>query len=88
MTSNVALGIDIGGSGIKGALVDLTAGDFATDRVRIETPEESTPAIVAAVVGEIVSRFDAQLGDGPIGLTDLQLGKTPSNTIIDNILGR
>ena len=69
MTRNVALGIDIGGSGIKGALVDLDAGDFASDRLRIETPQESTPANVAAVVGEIVTNFADELGDGPIGLT-------------------
>ncbi len=69
MTSNFALGIDIGGSGIKGALVDLTAGDFATERLRIDTPSESTPANVAAIVGEIVENFAEQLGDGPIGIT-------------------
>lgn len=69
MTSNFALGIDIGGSGIKGAVVDLTAGDFATERLRIDTPSESTPANVAAVVGEIVDNFADQLGDGPIGIT-------------------
>ena len=69
MTSNFALGIDIGGSGIKGALVDLTAGDFATERLRIDTPSESTPANVAAIVGEIVENFADQLGDGPIGIT-------------------
>lgn len=69
MTSNYALGIDIGGSGIKGALVDLTLGEFATDRLRIDTPSESTPANVAAVVGEIVENFADQLGDGPVGIT-------------------
>jgi polyphosphate glucokinase len=63
------LGIDIGGSGIKGALVDLTAGDFATDRVRIPTPAASTPANVADVVAEIVAEFSGQMGDGPIGIT-------------------
>ncbi len=67
--TNYALGIDIGGSGIKGALVDLTAGDFATERLRIDTPAESTPANVAAVVGEIVNNFAEQLGDGPVGVT-------------------
>ncbi len=69
MQTQPVLGIDIGGSGIKGALVDLDAGDFATERVRIPTPAESTPANVAAVVAEIVSGFSGQMGDGPIGVT-------------------
>jgi len=69
MTNNLALGIDIGGSGIKGALVDLAKGDFAGERLRIDTPQESTPANVAAVVAQIVSSFAKELGDGPIGLT-------------------
>lgn len=62
MATKHALGIDIGGSGIKGALVDLDAGDFAAERLRIDTPQESTPANVAAVVGQIVSQFESELG--------------------------
>ena len=38
MTDRPVLGIDIGGSGIKGAPVDLTAGEFAKKRLRIDTP--------------------------------------------------
>ncbi|MFT3860656.1 polyphosphate--glucose phosphotransferase [Micropruina sp.] len=86
MATNIALGIDIGGSGIKGALVDLHAGDFASERLRIETPQKSTPANVAAVVGEIVANFADQLGDGPIGLTIpaiVQHGVTVSAANID-----
>ncbi len=64
-----ALGIDIGSAGIKGAIVDLKKGEFATDRLRIETPGESTPANVARVVKEIVDSFAADLDDGPIGIT-------------------
>ena len=63
------LGIDVGGSGIKGALVDLTAGEFASDRVRIPTPEKSTPANCAEVIGRIIHHFAADLGDEPIGVT-------------------
>jgi polyphosphate glucokinase len=63
------LGIDIGGSGIKGAPVDLTTGELTVDRFKIETPSPSTPKKVAAVVGEIVDRFADQLGDGPVGVT-------------------
>src|SRR5919112_2617354 len=63
------LGIDIGGSGIKGAPVDLTTGEMITDRLKIATPEKSTPKNVAAVVGEIVDHFSDQIGDGPLGVT-------------------
>ena len=69
MQNQPVLGIDIGGSGIKGALVDLDAGDFATERVRIPTPAASTPANVAGVVARIVEQFADQMGDGPIGVT-------------------
>jgi len=51
-------GIDIGGSGIKGAPVDLAEGAFADDRVRIDTPEPSTPDNVLDVVLEILARFE------------------------------
>ena len=46
---SVACGIDIGGSGVKSALVELATGTFIGERVRIDTPEESTPAAVAEV---------------------------------------
>ncbi len=63
------LGIDIGGSGIKGAPVDLDAGKFARDRLRIQTPAESTPAAVADVVARIAEHFERDTGDSPIGVT-------------------
>ena len=69
MQNEFVLGIDIGGSGIKGALVDLAAGDFATQRLRIPTPAASTPSNVADVVAEIVSEFSSEMGSGPIGIT-------------------
>src|SRR5581483_2671174 len=60
------LGIDIGGSGIKGAPVDLEQGRFAVDRVRIPTPEGAPPGPVAEVVAKVVSSFET---DGPFGCT-------------------
>lgn len=63
------LGIDIGGSGIKGAPVDLTTGELVTKRLRIATPSTSTPKNVAEVVAQIVDHFSEQIGDGPIGIT-------------------
>ena len=67
-TTAHAFGIDIGGSGIKGAPVDLRTGEFAADRVRIPTPETSTPANVARVVAEVVRSFDLP-DDVPVGVT-------------------
>ena len=61
------LGIDIGGSGIKGAPVDLDAGRFTQDRLRIPTPEGGEPDDVAKVVAEIVAHFPDV--DGPVGCT-------------------
>jgi polyphosphate glucokinase len=62
-------GIDIGGSGIKGAPVDLSGGHFAAERQRIPTPSPSTPGAVADVVAQIVESFGAGSGDKPIGVT-------------------
>ncbi|MBX9243399.1 ROK family protein [Actinotalea ferrariae] len=63
-----AFGIDIGGSGIKGAPVDLAKGEFAADRVRIPTPQPSTPEAVARTVGDLFDSFDLP-ADLPIGVT-------------------
>ena len=63
------LGIDVGGSGIKGAPVDLSQGSFAAKRLRIETPSPSTPEAVADVIDQIVDHFDDVRGDSPIGVT-------------------
>lgn len=51
------LGIDIGGSGIKGAPVDLTSGTLIAERHRIPTPQPSTPQAVALVVRELCEHF-------------------------------
>lgn len=66
--STKAFGIDIGGSGIKGAPVDLTTGQFAAERHRIPTPKPSTPQAVAGTVAELVAHFDVP-ADMPLGLT-------------------
>ena len=67
--ATLTLGIDVGGSGIKGAAVDLETGEFATDRLRIPTPKKSTPDNVATVVAEIVDHFADVVGDAAIGVT-------------------
>ena len=83
---STVLGIDIGGSGVKGAPVDLEAGDFAADRFRIETPERSTPDNVVRIVGEIIDHFADTLGDAPVGITvpaPVRHGVTPMMANLD-----
>ena len=61
-----ALGIDIGGSGIKGAPVDLTTGELVAKRKRIKTPDSSTPDTVTDILREII---DYHGYEGPVGVT-------------------
>ena len=60
------LGIDIGGTGIKGAPVDVETGALLAERFRIPTPQPSLPNAVADVVGEIAQHFNYR---GPTGVT-------------------
>ncbi len=60
-------GIDFGGTGIKGAPVDLDAGDFAQERVRIPTPSPSTPQSVASVLADLLKEFPES--SAPVGVT-------------------
>ncbi len=62
--SSQALGIDIGGTGIKGAVVDLDTGQLVTDRYRVPTPVPSTPQNVSAVINKIVKVHG---WSGPVG---------------------
>ena len=62
-----ALGIDIGGTGIKGALVDTVSGELLTDRIKLPTPEGGAPDDIVKTVTKII----AQLGAGddvPVGV--------------------
>ncbi|GAB7191289.1 ROK family protein [Kineococcus sp. NUM-3379] len=61
------LGVDIGGSGIKAAPVDLLAGAFAAERVRIPTPRPASAANIAPVVSTAVNTFADY--SGPVGIT-------------------
>jgi polyphosphate glucokinase len=64
----VGFGIDIGGSGIKGAPVDLSTGELVAERLRIPTPSPSKPGAVAETVAELVAGFDIPAAT-PVGLT-------------------
>lgn len=52
------LGIDVGGSGIKGAVVDVRTGEIISERLRLPTPQPATPEEIAQVVSEMVMHFD------------------------------
>jgi len=59
------LGIDIGGSGIKGAVVDLGDGSILGDRLKIKTPQPATPARIVATVEHLVETLSYT---GPVGI--------------------
>lgn len=61
----ITLGIDIGGSGIKGALVDTEKGELLTDRLRVPTPQPAKPKPMINAIKAIVKHFDYK---GPIGV--------------------
>ncbi|MEX0428558.1 polyphosphate--glucose phosphotransferase [Nocardioides sp. DS6] len=63
----VPFGIDFGGTGIKGAPIDLATGTFAAERVRIKTPAKSVPDAIAAIFVELLGHFPDCTG--PVGVT-------------------
>jgi polyphosphate glucokinase len=65
--SDLPFGIDFGGTGIKGAPVDLVEGAFAAERERIKTPSPSTPEAVAEIFVELLGRFPDS--SAPVGVT-------------------
>jgi polyphosphate glucokinase len=66
MGETLGFGVDIGGSGIKGGVVDLGDGKLVGERIRIPTPDPSKPDAVADVVKHIVDEFG---WTGPVGVT-------------------
>lgn len=59
------LGIDIGGSGMKAAVVDVGKGEIVSDKHRIDTPQPAKPEAMAEVVSELADHFDWK---GPVGV--------------------
>jgi polyphosphate glucokinase len=65
---NRAVGVDIGGTGIKGALVDLSAGALLSDRVKVATPRGAEPEDVLAAVKIVLERLGVHDADVPLGV--------------------
>ncbi|TRW84851.1 ROK family protein [Mycolicibacterium sp. 018/SC-01/001] len=59
-------GIDVGGSGVKGGIVDLDTGTLIGERYKLLTPQPATPDAVAATIAEVVKHFG---WEGPLGVT-------------------
>jgi len=75
------LGIDIGGSGVKGAIVNTKKGRLITERYRIPTPQPATPEAVAAVIKKIAKHFkwDGPIGAGLPGVMQQGIARTAAN---------
>ncbi len=56
-SGRIAIGVDVGGSGIKAAVVDVDAGQFRSDRIRVATPDPSTPEAVITAIGRMSKRL-------------------------------
>lgn len=66
-TTEQPFGIDFGGTGIKGAPVDLEIGDFAAERERLRTPHPSKPQVIAEAFVELLAKFPDSRG--AVGVT-------------------
>jgi polyphosphate glucokinase len=64
----VALGIDIGGTGIKGALVDVETGQLTTERIKLSTPEGGEPEAIAETVVELIAALGPDAEGVPVGV--------------------
>jgi polyphosphate glucokinase len=67
----IAIGVDVGGSGIKAAAVDLDSGELISPRHRVPTPQPSAPAAVIASIARIMKKIEAEVVIGasvPVGV--------------------
>lgn len=60
----IAIGVDVGGSGIKVAAVDIVAGRLISERLKVPTPEPSTPGACIAAIARLVENAVARVADG------------------------
>jgi polyphosphate glucokinase len=68
MSSPTAIGIDIGGTGIKGAVVDLSTGALLSDRIKLPTPKGGRPQDIVETTRQLLATVSAGTGDLPIGV--------------------
>ncbi len=68
MSPSLAIGIDIGGTGIKGSIVDLDTGELVTDRVKVPTPEGGKPDDIVHEVVTMIDGFGSAAEGLPVGV--------------------
>jgi len=95
MSQNLILGIDVGGTGIKGGVVDLTNGELTTERYKVGTIQPATPSSVADQIKHIIDHFQwkGNIGVGFPAVVDngmvysaTNIHKDWINTHIENLL--
>ena len=70
-SGRIAIGVDVGGSGIKAAVVDTESGRFRSERLRVPTPKPATPEAVSASIGRLIKRLAKSTGisgSAPVGI--------------------
>ena len=65
-TQHRGFGVDVGGSGIKGGIVDMNTGELIGERFKLPTPQPATPSAVAKTIAAVVNEFG---WTGPLGVT-------------------
>jgi len=77
----IGVGVDVGGSGIKAAAVDLDTGELVSGRYRVVTPQPSTPSAVIASIGRLVKKIGMEVPLDP----DVRVGVGFPSVVIDGI---
>ena len=67
-STKTAIGIDIGGTGIKGAIIDLASGELLTDRIKVPTPDGGKPADILQTTVDLLKQLDPPSADTPVGV--------------------
>jgi polyphosphate glucokinase len=80
--ARLAVGVDVGGSGIKAAVVDVQTGTLVSTRLRVPTPQPSTPDQVVPAIVRIVKR---SLKDGGVEPRGVPIGVTMPSVVIDGV---
>lgn len=78
----LAIGVDVGGSGIKVAVVDVARGELCAPRLRVKTPEPSSPAAIVPAIVRTVNRAVKQVADVP---PDAPVGIGVPSVVIDGV---